>query len=83
MYHESAEIQLSPGQMLLMLTDGFEEAEGREDEMFGTERLLDLVRRHRESSASEIIQALYREVREFTVNAPQLDDLTAIVIKVK
>jgi sigma-B regulation protein RsbU (phosphoserine phosphatase) len=82
-YHESAEIELSPGQMLLMLTDGFEEAEGPKEEMFGAERVLELVKRHREASAGDIVQALYHAVREFTEESPQIDDLTAIVIKVK
>lgn len=82
-YHESAEIQLAPGQMLLMLTDGFEEAEGEDGEMFGVHRVLDVLKRHRNAPATEIVQALYREVREFTADSPQLDDLTAIVVKVK
>lgn len=82
-YHESAEIELSPGQMLLMLTDGFEEAEGASGEMFGNDRVLGVVRKHRGGSAMEIVQALYNEVRQFTEWSPQIDDLTAIVIKVK
>ncbi|MGZ8921186.1 MAG: SpoIIE family protein phosphatase, partial [Limisphaerales bacterium] len=83
MYHESAEIELSPGQILLMLTDGFEEAVGEYDEMLGNERVLELVKQHRDKPANEIVQALYKAVREFAGNSPQIDDLTAIVIKVK
>lgn len=82
-YHESAEIELSPGQMMLMLTDGFEEAIGHDDEMLGTERVLEVVRQHRNDQAGDIVQALYRSVREFAGTSPQIDDLTAIVIKVK
>lgn len=82
-YHESGEIELAPGQMILMLTDGFEEADGPSEEMFGTERVLEIVQRNRARAAAEIIEALYNEVRAFTGHAPQLDDLTAMVIKVK
>jgi sigma-B regulation protein RsbU (phosphoserine phosphatase) len=82
-YHESAEIELAPGQMMVMLTDGFEEAVGQDEEMLGSERVLDIIKQHRHEPANEIVQALYDAVREFAGNAPQIDDLTAIVIKVK
>ena len=82
-YHESGEIELAPGQIMLILTDGFEEAVAPNDEMFGTERVLDIVKKHRDRSAAEIIEELHRQVRAFSENAPQLDDLTAILIKVK
>jgi PAS domain S-box-containing protein len=82
-YHESGEIQLAPGQMLLMLTDGFEEAVGANDEMLGTERVLDLVRKNRERPAEDIVHALHEAIRTFSGTAPQLDDLTAILVKVK
>jgi sigma-B regulation protein RsbU (phosphoserine phosphatase) len=82
-YRESAESELAPGQIFVMLTDGFEEAVSSQEEMFGTERVLAYIKEHREQSAEEIVNGLHRAFREFTGNAPQLDDLTAIVIKVK
>lgn len=82
-FHESAEIELSPGQMMLMLTDGFEEAVGPNDEMLGSERVLELIKKHRHESAACIVQALYEAVRAFNGESPQLDDLTATVVKVK
>jgi len=82
-YNESPEIELSPGQLFLLITDGFEEAISPSEEMFGNDRVLDVVKKARERSASEIVQALYESFKNFTGSAPQLDDLTAIVIKVK
>ena len=82
-YKESTEIELSPGQILVMLTDGIEEAVGAEDEMFGQERILEVIKRNRSQSAHGIVEALFAELKEFMGDAPQLDDLTAIVIKVK
>jgi sigma-B regulation protein RsbU (phosphoserine phosphatase) len=69
--------------MLLMLTDGFEEAVNPEEEMFGTDAVLEIVKKNRDRSAAEIVQILHDKVRAFTGNAPQLDDLTAILVKVK
>ncbi len=82
-YHESGEIQLAPGQMMLMLTDGFEEAIGAKDEMLGAERVLDVVKQNRTLPAADIIHALHEAVRKFSGASPQADDLTAILVKVK
>ena len=82
-YHESGVIELLPGQMLLMLTDGYEEAVNPEEEMFGTDAVLEIVKKNRDRSAADILQILHDQVRAFTGNAPQLDDLTAILVKVK
>ena len=82
-YHESAEIDLLPGHTFLMLTDGFEEATAPDEEFFGNERIFELIKRHHDRSAHELIQTFYSEVKNFIGPAPQLDDLTALVIKVK
>ncbi len=82
-YQESEPIQLSSGQILLSVTDGFEEACNSEKEMFGTEGVLRVVHQHRHRPASEIVAALQNEVRQFTGNIAQSDDLTAIVLKVE
>lgn len=82
-YLEEPEIELRPGQVVLLLTDGFEEAVNEAEEMFGMERVIELVRRNRERSASEILNGLCESCRAFSGGAAQLDDLTAVVIKVK
>jgi sigma-B regulation protein RsbU (phosphoserine phosphatase) len=81
-YQESSEIELSPGQMMVMLTDGFEEGVSAKEEMFGVERVLSYLTEHRHESAQQIVMGLYDAFRTFTGHAPQLDDLTSIVIKV-
>ena len=81
-YQESGEIELSPGQMMVMLTDGFEEGVSAKEEMFGAERVLSYLKEHRHESAEHIVMGLYNAFRAFTGHAPQLDDLTTIVIKV-
>ena len=50
--------------------------------MFGRERMLDVVRTNGDSSAAQIVDALFREARMFTENRPQVDDITALVVKV-
>jgi sigma-B regulation protein RsbU (phosphoserine phosphatase) len=76
------EISLSSGDLILLLTDGIEETSAPDGSLFGLERILDTVRANREQPARQIVQTLYETVRAFANQAPQLDDITAIVIKV-
>jgi PAS domain S-box-containing protein len=73
---------LNPGEIVVLLTDGITEACAPDETVFGTERALALVRAYRRVGAAEIVANLYHAVRAFTHNRPQLDDMTAIVLKV-
>ncbi len=81
-YVPSPTIPVAPGDIILLLTDGFEEALSPDEEFFGMERLLQHIRDHRAASAVEIVSSLYEKFRNFTSTSPQLDDLTIVVIKV-
>src|SRR5438876_747796 len=76
-------IALSAGDIVLLLTDGIEEAMSPENTFFGVNQILDVVRAHSERTAGVIVEALYRAVRDFSQGLPQLDDLTVVVVKVK
>jgi len=81
-YSAAPEIALAPGDLILLLTDGIEEASAPDESLFGIERILDVARAHRARPAREIVRALYESARQFANLAPQLDDITSIVIKV-
>jgi serine phosphatase RsbU (regulator of sigma subunit) len=72
---------LEPGELLLLITDGMVEAHGPDDKLFGTERLLDVVRAHQGRTARTIVDTLYGTVRAYCGAQAQLDDMTVIVIK--
>jgi sigma-B regulation protein RsbU (phosphoserine phosphatase) len=82
-YAASPVISLSTGDIVLLLTDGIEEAMSPDDAFFGVDPILDVVRAHSERTAREIVQALFQAVRDFSHGLPQLDDLTVVVVKVK
>jgi len=81
-YTSAPPLTLVPGDLVVLLTDGIEEASSPAGELFGTERALDVVRSYRDKPARAIVEALYAATREFAQGAPQLDDITAIVVKV-
>ncbi len=80
-FDEQVERRLATGDMMVITTDGFFEASDAEGELFGTERMCQIIRRCRDLTADEIIQNLRRKVFEFTGPVPQADDLTAIIVR--
>jgi PAS domain S-box-containing protein len=82
LYPTSPEIPLLPGDLLLFITDGIEESSPDETQLFGADRVLEVVREHRHQPAQQIVNAMYQAARAFSRGTPQQDDLTAVVIKV-
>ena len=76
------ELDLQPGDLIVMYTDGVTEAFNPRDEEFGEVRLTDFIRNHRDAPVQEIIDDLIAELRTFFGNAPQSDDITLVVIRV-
>jgi phosphoserine phosphatase RsbU/P len=74
-------VSFAPGDLLVIVTDGFYEATDAQGHCFGIERLQDLIRLQHERSAAEMIHSLYEDVLAFAGTSPQRDDLTAVIIK--
>jgi len=77
------ELQLSPGDTLILYTDGFTEAMNSQLEEFGDRRFLDLLHRHNDGSAEQLVQHAFAEARDFAGEHPQHDDMTIVVLKAK
>jgi serine phosphatase RsbU (regulator of sigma subunit) len=75
-------VALQAGDTVLVLTDGILEAESPDGGRFGTERALEVVRRHLHEPAHEILEKLHRAVLDFSRREDPSDDLTAVLIKV-
>ena len=74
-------VPLAPGDMLLLFTDGFFEWSRPDGEQFGTDRLTDVVRRHRDLPVADLIALVYAAVVEFSEGTKQSDDCTAVIVK--
>jgi sigma-B regulation protein RsbU (phosphoserine phosphatase) len=77
---EPETVQLDPGDVLLLYTDGITDALDEQDEFFQSERLLEAVQANLGSSAQEIQEALLAEVHQFMGQGPQFDDITLLVV---
>jgi len=82
--YQSDSLELTPGDALLLFTDGLVEAMNKEGEPLGQERLQTLFQEtiEEERDSEAVLRGLVRRVELFTGSAPQHDDLTAVVIKV-
>jgi len=79
--YESLEIKLELGDILVMYTDGVTEAQNSNQELFGEDRLKEIIIENSQKSANEIRKNIEIEVFKHTGSAPQFDDITLIVIK--
>jgi serine phosphatase RsbU (regulator of sigma subunit) len=82
-FHAGAEIQLNPGQVVFICTDGIQEAQSPIMQMFGTRRALESVRRHLTGAAEDMVQGVSQAVTTHIATRPQHDDITMVVIKVR
>lgn len=80
---ERATITTSPGDLLILYSDGINEAMNERSEEFGDARLLDVVRDRitNAMSAEEVKTVIVSAVDEFRGTAPAHDDMTLVVVR--
>jgi phosphoserine phosphatase RsbU/P len=78
--YAQAEIQLAPGELLLMFSDGVNEAENAQGEPFGLERVLALYQGRPVVDAREAVQRLVDCVQSFASGVEQFDDITCLAL---
>jgi sigma-B regulation protein RsbU (phosphoserine phosphatase) len=81
--YEQATVQMRAGDVLLAYTDGLSEALDLRGEEFGEARIREALAETSLKSVGEIRDEVVRRVREWCLDAPQHDDLTFVVMKVK
>jgi serine phosphatase RsbU (regulator of sigma subunit) len=74
------DVQLEPGDVLAIYSDGITEATNEHEEEFGEARLLEILRSSRHLEASDIVRNAERVVKQFSPGE-QADDLTLLVTK--
>jgi serine phosphatase RsbU (regulator of sigma subunit) len=68
--------------MLLLYTDGLNEAENRQQEQYGEDRIIQLMTSHASPSTHDMIEVLKADVDLFRDGAEQNDDLTMLAFRV-
>jgi sigma-B regulation protein RsbU (phosphoserine phosphatase) len=81
-FEENEKIGLTPGQIIVLATDGVWEARNEEGDMFGKEYLYHIVRQNRNAVAEDILGKCFQSLEEFQTDAVREDDITMVVIKI-
>ena len=78
--YEETQLQMEPGDKVVYYTDGIVEAMNKHEDMYGFERLHEVVKSSEADTAEALMNDIISDVSDFTGAATQHDDLTIIVV---
>jgi sigma-B regulation protein RsbU (phosphoserine phosphatase) len=81
-YQENNMGGLTNGQIIAIGTDGIWEAVNSQGEMFGKERFRNIIRKNAKAGSSDILNAVYNQLNQFTRGQKSEDDITLVIVKV-
>ena len=81
-FEESHRTGLQDGQVVAVGTDGIWEAFSKEGQMYGKTRFRELLRRHADLPARDILDAVYSDVMNFIRGRKSDDDITLVILKI-
>ena len=77
---QRTEVQLEPGDVLVLYTDGIVEAMDRDGAEWGIQRLVETIRQSAAGGAEAVAQAVRERLQRFTAGAAKYDDITLLVL---
>ena len=77
------EIGIAPNQIFAFFSDGITEAMNEQNELFGEEKLTEILRGKSGNRSSEVMQNVWNEIKLFKGNAQPNDDMTMVIVKVQ
>jgi serine phosphatase RsbU (regulator of sigma subunit) len=81
MMYEERTVNLSPGDIVVLYTDGVTEATNSDMEQYGLKRLRLIVQRSRHLSSQGILDNILEDILNFSGDQAQFDDITMIIVK--
>jgi len=79
--YQSAPLQMHRGDVLFVYSDGITEAMNPHDEMFGEERLINVIRQCALLGCKELERSVLQTIQEFTEGMAQTDDMTFLIVQ--
>ena len=80
-FQESEIIGWEKGSILIIFSDGLKETRNEEGEMYGEQRIIDILDACADKTAAQIEKALIENLKDFRNNEALLDDITVVIIK--
>ena len=81
--YEEYEIMLSPGDKIFVYTDGITEAKNKKREMFGIDRIIEVLNSAAYTDCEKMLHSVFDEVNTFAGEVEQFDDLTMLALEYK
>ena len=72
------EIELNPGDIIFVYTDGVPEAVNKDVEQYGTDRLVKVLNKHKKDNMKDLLAGVTENLNEFVGEADQFDDVTML-----
>ena len=79
--YSSQRLCLEPGDILLLITDGVNEAENRQLSQYGMNRVIECFAQSSPTDATQACEQLRADVKNFTAGAVASDDLTIVALR--
>lgn len=81
--YEEKKMKIVPGDKIILFTDGVTDCRNPAGEMFGHERLEELIKKYPEANSYRLTHFIVEELEEFAGKAARQDDLTLLIIEVQ
>jgi sigma-B regulation protein RsbU (phosphoserine phosphatase) len=81
--YEEFSVSAQPGDAFVFISDGITDAENAQGEMYGTDRMTQILCGHRHMPAAAIAEAIFSDVARFQAGQPRFDDETILVLRVR
>ena len=78
---DRSEIQMDPGDVLVLYTDGVPDAQNQDGDFFKQESLVEVIQDHLGESAEALQKSILDAVYDFVGDAPPFDDITLMVLQ--
>ncbi len=79
--YRAGSLELMPGDLLYLYTDGVTEAMNTAQELYGEERLKRTLDANVSAAPEEIFKAVKKDLDDFVADAPQFDDITMLAMR--
>ena len=79
--YKDSEIQLAPGSVVFIYTDGVTDAQNPSEEMYGIDRMLSCLNQSAGDIPQDIIKKMYSDIEDYAGSSEQSDDITMLAVK--
>ncbi|MDM8541536.1 fused response regulator/phosphatase [Desulfococcaceae bacterium HSG9] len=80
--YKSVTVGFEPGDVFFLYSDGISEAQNLEEELYGPERIAELIQNNGELNPKKLIERIQQAISEFSEGQPFTDDVTCVAVKI-